>query len=316
MILRLSSSIVAAAALGLLSTSSLVGAQQLQRSGALNRQQNKDGQDLPSNSRLLNHRRKKAQQKRQLSGTRKRKLQSSQCQSIIAIDSISEAMSDADEENDEDFLCELTHGVTLPIQGTEEQMSQMRALLHDGTLISYESTLEVMQEVEMIDSIAGGDDDDSGEMQPALSPLLQSSSVFLPPGDVNVINTPSDDGRKLNAGYKIQFEGKSPLLVVKITDKDGLSVDGDADYVSDKVFGTSGDKINPAQGFKDCSGGRLELTNEYSVDIDDKLSAPGVVEVDIPISLKTSSQAEIRAAAQQAVEAKLELQLPGVSLKT
>ena len=316
MILRLSSSIVAAAALGLLSTSSFVGAQQLQRSGALNRQQNKDGQDLPSNSRLLNHRRKKAQQKRQLSGARKRKLQSSQCQSIIAIDSISEAMSDADEENDEDFLCELAHGVTLPIQGTDEQMSQMRALLHDGTLISYESTLEVMQEVEMIDSIAGGDDDDSGELQPALSSLYRSSPVFLPPGDVNVINTPSDDGRKLNAGYKIQFEGKSPLLVVKITDKDGLSVDGDADYVSDKVFGTSGDKINPAQGFKDCSGGRLELTNEYSVDIDDKLSAPGVVEVDIPISLKTSSQAEIRAAAQQAVEAKLELQLPGVSLKT
>lgn len=315
MIVRLSS-VLAATGLGLLSSSILVGARQLQRSTASDRQNNKLDEDdlsstIPSNSRLLIHRRKKAQQNKQQS---RRKLQSSQCKSIIAIDSISEAMSDDGEGNDEDFLCELVHGVTLPIQGTEEQMGQMRALLHDGTLISNESTLEVLQDVEMIDSMAGDDDDESGELQPALSSLMQSS-VFLPPGDVNIINH-SSDGRNLNAGYKVQFEGKSPVLVVKITDKNNLSVDGDAAYISDKVFGTSGDKINPAQGFKDCSFGKLELTYEYSVDIEDKLSAPGVVEVNIPISFQSSSQSEIRAATQQAVEEKLGLDLPGVSLGT
>ena len=238
-------------------------------------------------------------------------MQSSQCKSIIAIDSISEAMSDDGEGNDEDFLCELVHGVTLPIQGTKEQISQMRALLHDGTLVSNESTLEVLQEVEMIDGMAV-DDDDSGEQQPAFSSLMQGS-VSLPPGDVNVIN--SSDGRKLNAGYKVQFEGKSPVLVVKITDKDGLAVEGNAIYISDKVFGTSGDDINQAKGFKDCSFGKFELTNEYSVDIDDKLSAPGVLEVDINISFESSSQSAIRSSTQQAVETKLGFDLPGVSVK-
>eukprot|EP00985_Skeletonema_marinoi_P022237 scaffold14105_cov137-Skeletonema_marinoi.AAC.4 len=312
MILRLST-ILAATGLGLLSPSILVGARQLQRSTTLDREKQKlDGEDLSStissNSRLLLHRRKKAQQKKELS---RRKLQSSQCKSIIAIDSISEAMSDDGEENDEDFLCELVHGVTLPIQGTKEQISQMRALLHDGTLVSNESTLEVLQEVEMIDGMAV-DDDDSGEQQPAFSSLMQGS-VSLPPGDVNVIN--SSDGRKLNAGYKVQFEGKSPVLVVKITDRDGLAVEGNADYISDKVFGTSGDDINPAKGFKDCSFGKFELTNEYSVDIDDKLSAPGVLEVDINISFESSSQSAIRSSTQQAVETKLGFDLPGVSVK-
>lgn len=311
MILRLTS-ILAATGLALLLPSISVGAQKLQRSTALDRQnQNIDGEDLssgPSNSRLLLHRKKKAQQKKQLST---RKLQSSQCMSIIAIDSISDAMDDGGEENDEDFLCELVHGVTLPIQGTEEQINEMRAMLHAGTLVSNESTLEVLQEIETIDEMAGADDD-SEALQPAEFTSLLQSAVFLPPGNVNLIN--SSDGRKLNAGFKVQYEGKSPVLVVKVTDKDGLAIEDNADYISDKVFGTSGDEINPAQGFKDCSFGKFELTNEYSVDIEDQLSAPGVIEVSIPISIQKSSQSEIRAAAQKAVEEKLDFELPGVSV--
>ena len=81
------------------------------------------------------------------------------------------------------------------------------------------------------------------------------------------------------------------------------------------MFGTSGDDINPAKGFKDCSFGKFELTNEYSVDIDDKLSAPGVLEVDINISFESSSQSAIRSSTQQAVETKLGFDLPGVSVK-
>jgi hypothetical protein len=103
--------------------------------------------------------------------------------------------------------------------------------------------------------------------------------------------------------------------VVKITDKDGLAVSGDANYISDKVFGTGTDKITAASGFKDCSFGKFELTYEYSVNIDDKLSARGVLEVTIPISLKSSSQSDIRSYAQLAVEKKLGLSLPGVSVK-
>ena len=313
MILRLSNFLAAAAGLGLLSPSIfLVGAQQLHRQN----NQQVGGEDpssvVPNSSRLLLHREKKAQQKKEQLPPRR--LQSSQCKSIIAIDSISEAMSDDDGEgNDEDFLCELDHGVTLPIQGTEEQIGQMRAMLHDGTLISNESTLEVLQEVEMFEAMAGEDDDSAGGQQPSFSSLLQGS-VSLPPGVVNVINSP--DERRLNAGYTVQYTGKSPVLVVKITDKKGLAVDGNAAYISDKIFGTNGDTINPAQGFKDCSFGKFELTYEYSdKDIDDKLSAPGVLEVEISISFDGSSQSEIRAYTTAAVEKKLDLTLPGVSVK-
>ena len=293
--------VTATAGLSLLAPFISVGAQQIQRTNvSLDRKnQQVDGNDVSNTNRILLHRRKKMQQKKHT-----RKLQSSQCKSIIAINSISEAMSDHGEEDNEDFLCEVDHGVTLPIAGTDAQISKMRAMLHDGTLISNESSIEVLQEVPLMEAMIKEDDDSES----AFSSLLQGS-VTLPPGDVNIINSP--DRRRLN--YKVQYGGKSQALVVKITDKDGLAVEGDAGYISDKIFGTDGDEINPAQGFKDCSFGKFELTNEYSVDIEDKLAAPGVIEVDINISLTSSSQSEIRAHAQKAVEEKLGLALPGVS---
>jgi hypothetical protein len=289
MILRLSTFLAMAAGLGLpLPTS------------AQEPQLKRDGMD-PNNSRLLLHRKKKAQEMEQ---PRQRKLQQTLCNSIVAIDKISEDETGG-EGPDEEFLCELDYGVTLPIQGTEEQIGQMRGMLHNGTLISYESTMEVFREVPLVD--AAYEDADP------IASLLQGGLVSLPSGDVNIIK-PSNGGRRLNAGWKVQYEGQSPVLAVKITDKDGLAVAEDAHVISDKIFGTYGDQITAASCFKDCSFGKFQLTNQYSVNIDSKLSAPGVIEVNIPISLKTSSQSNIRAYTQKAVEDKLGFSLPGVSV--
>jgi hypothetical protein len=302
MILRLSTFLAAMAGLGLVNSQ-----QQQQQPPQLQRSTEVDGDTANNNnSRMLLHRKKRSLQHQQ----QKRKLQSSQCNTIIAIDAISEVYDDSQTGPDEEFLCELDYGVTLPIQGTKEQLDQMRELLHDGTLVSYESTLEVLQEVVVAEMM----DDTTGEevQQPAFASLLQGGSVSLPPGDVTVINNSSDNGRR-RLNYKTQYEGQIKVLAVKVTDKNGLAVDQNARTISDKIFGTYGDSITPKSGMNDCSFGKFVMTYDYDNVDDSKLSAPGVVEVTIDLDLEKATQSEIRAYTTAAVEKKLGVSLPGVS---
>lgn len=305
MILRLSTFLAAMAGLGLVNAQQQ---QQRQQQPQLQRSTEVDG-DGNNNSRMLLHRKKRSLQQNDQQ-QQKRKLQSSQCNTIIAIDAISELPDESQTGPDEGFLCELDYGVTLPIQGTKEQLDQMRGMLHDGTLVSYQSTLEVLQEVVVAEMM---NDDTTGEevQQPPFASLLQAGSVSLPPGDVTVIN-PSDNGRRRLA-YKTQYEGQIKSLAVRVIDKNGLAVDQDAKTISDKIFGTYGDSITPKSGLNDCSFGKFVMTYDYD-DIDEsKLSAPGVVEVTIDLDLTKATQAEIRTATTAAVDKKLGIQLPDVS---
>ena len=302
MILRLSTFLAAMAGLGLVNAQQQ---QQRQQQPQLQRSTEVDG----DNSRMLLHRKKRSLQKNN-QHQQQRKLQSSQCNTIIAIDAISELPDESQTGPDEGFLCELDYGVTLPIQGTKEQLDQMREMLHDGTLVSYESTLEVLQEVVVAEMM---NDDVTGEevQQPPFASLLQGGSVSLPPGDVTVIN-PSDNGRRRLA-YKTQYEGQIKSLAVRVIDKNGLAVSQNARTISDKIFGTYGDSITPKSGLNDCSFGKFVMTYDYD-DIDEsKLSAPGVVEVTIDLDLTKATQAQIRASTTAAVDKKLGVQLPDVS---
>ena len=317
MILRLSTFLAAMAGLGLVNAQQQQPQQQqpqLQRSTEVDGDANSNSNN--NNSRMLLHRKKRSLQKKDTTHhhQQKRKLQSSQCNTIIAIDAISEVYDDSQTGPDEEFLCELDYGVTLPIQGTKEQLDQMREMLHDGTLVSYESTLEVLQEVVVAESMM---DDTTGEEvqqdQPAFASLLQGGSVSLPPGDVTVINNSSDNGRRRRLNYKTQYEGDIKVLAVKVTDKNGLAVDQNARTISDKIFGTYGDSITPKSGMDDCSFGKFVMTYDYDNVDEDKLSAPGVVEVTIDLDLVKATQSEIRAYTTAAVEKKLGVDLPGVS---
>ena len=309
MILRLSTFLAAMAGLGLVNSQQQQ--QQPQPQPQLQRSTEVDGDAANNNSRMLLHRKKRSlQQKNQQQQTRK--LQSSQCNTIIAIDAISEVYDDKQTGPDEEFLCELDYGVTLPIQGTKEQLDQMRELLHDGTLVSYESTLEVLQEVVVAEMM---NDETTGEevQQPAFASLLQGGSVSLPPGDVTVINSSDNGERRRRLNYKTQYEGQIKVLAVKVTDKNGLAVDQNARTISDKIFGTYGDSITPKSGMNDCSFGKFVMTYDYDNVDDSKLSAPGVVEVTIDLDLVKATQSEIRAYTTAAVEKKLGISLPGVS---
>ena len=107
--------------------------------------------------------------------------------------------------------------------------------------------------------------------------------------------------------------GDKKVLVVRVTDSAGQAVPEDAAYVSDKIFGTSGDVETMTSQFAACSNGKLRITNEYPSDIDAELmAAPGVIDVQIDVVLNGTDRGTIRSNVSEKVMAKLGLEaLPG-----
>ena len=206
-------------------------------------------------------------------------------------------------QTDETFVCELDDGLTVPIDGTQDQMNEMRVMLNSGSLISAQSTVQVS--IVNTESIDGDGDGIAfiGDEGNAQQPI-----VTLPPGPVSIITNENQSSRKL-----AQYEGVKKVLVVRVTDMDGKSVGGDANFVSDKFFGTSGDKMTMKSGFDACSFGKFTITNDYGGAIDtSRLAAPGVVDVNVNIRLSESSQSTVRQASLNAVKQKLGISmLPG-----
>ena len=199
---------------------------------------------------------------------------------------------------EEEFLCELDDGSTLPIQGTPEQLVELRTLLNTGQIVSAESSVATDQ----ISTGADGDD-----FAPIIDPDNINEFVTLPPGDIQVINN-ENNRRRLN---KNKYEGKKKVLIVRVTDKDGRSVDGDAKFVSDKFFGNGVDQVTMASGFAACSFGKFTMTSDYEGTVNtDLLSAPGVLDIKIDVSLPVTSQETLRSKIAQAAKAKLGVKLP------
>ena len=209
-------------------------------------------------------------------------------------------------EDGEEFVCELHNGKTIPIKGTDNQLNQMRSLLNKGTLVSAETTIATSS-----DTISVYGDDGvylpPGKLilKPSPKRLRRATSTSAKPklkGTKNV----SHDERNLAS-----YEGNKQVLVVRVTDSKGVVHADNARVISDKVFGTYGDKVNMKSQFAACSFDSMQMTNEYSVDIDDKLTAPGVLGVTIPVALANSDRATVREASVSAVERKLGFTLPG-----
>ena len=174
-------------------------------------------------------------------------------------------------DTEEEFVCELKNGVTLPISATTVQMSQLRTLLNEGTLVSAESSVEVDVSVdsEDIESIVESGSSTSTQISNAVH-------VTLPPGSINIISGNNSDQRSRKLA---SYNGDKKTLVVRVTDIDGRSVNEDAAYISDKFFGTYGDTMTMKSGFDACSFGKFTVTNDYEGQVDTSLlSAPGVVD--------------------------------------
>ena len=200
-----------------------------------------------------------------------------------------------DVPTDEDFVCELTNGDMVPIQGTNEQLSELRVMLNNGTLISSETSVKA----EAAEGISHGG--------AGASPI-----VTLPAGDIQLVNN-NNRKRRLQNGKNRMYEGHKKILVLRVTDKKGRSVGGNAWFLSDKFFGTSGDSITMKSGFEACSFGKLVMSNDYGdywnnhFRSNGAFSAPGVVEVKIDIELDKSTQSEILNAAQSAALQKMQI---------
>jgi hypothetical protein len=129
-------------------------------------------------------------------------------------------------------------------------------------------------------------------------------------GDEIVISENTTFGRK-EEQLKILSNKKKSILVVRVTDKDGKVIGDSAAQVGDNVFGTLNDPVNLKSQMFDCSYGAVDITNVYtSPNIDDKLSAPGVLDVTIPISIN-GNRYTVHNAVTAAANAKLGYNLPG-----
>lgn len=225
-----------------------------------------------------------------------------QCKSIIAIGKTSLWADEIDatrtidrfHHTGEEFVCERYNESDVPIQGTSQQIQELRDLLNNGTLISAESTIEVVYQQDTARSITNNNPEQDTR-----------NHVTLPPGNI-ILKQPKQRGRS-----KLVYEGGKPVLAIRVIDKDGLAVGDDAKTISDKIFGTYGDSSTMASQYAACSFNKLQIVSQSARSIQKLLSAPGVLEVNIGISIKNIDQSTIRNAVYRAAGEKLGITMPG-----
>ena len=252
------------------------------------------------------------------SGGLRRRNEDLSCTSVIAFDAFRLLQSNStsgDQEDanviipynrssqvvtDERFLCELSSGAFAGIEGTHEQITEMRKMLNNGTLISAESNIKV--EVERVPAIV------TAEGIPSSS-AVDDVVATLPPGGIQLIDNTGVVGIRRRLG---KFDGDRRILLVRVTDVDGRAVPEDAYTISDKFFGTYGDTMTVKSGFAGCSFGDMDITYDYGTTAyDSVLSAPGVLDVTIGLALTSSTQQSLVEAAVKAAMEKLNVRLPG-----
>ena len=159
----------------------------------------------------------------------------------------------------------------------------MNDLLSRGGIVSNESTIKRTNGISFVDSTL------------TLPPLgIQESSLG-------------------NAKHRERkhLVGDTPILVVRVIDSNGLVHPHDAKTMGDNIFGTLGDQVNLKSQLYACSFGKLKVTTDYSTDIKTHLAAPGVIEVQIPISIESNDKYTVQNAVTRAVQIKLGFSLPG-----
>jgi len=190
---------------------------------------------------------------------------------------------------------------TLPIQANKEQQKQLKDLLSKGDLVPGQTKL----------NIAGASVGKEGVFLPPGQDI--SKSVRQSNGNSNQKNGNSNQkNRKLSTP---QF-GVKPILVVKVYDTNGLARPETEAEISTDIFGGTHDgvvdQVNLKSQMSDCSFNQLTIVpGENPTSNPDLFSAPGTINVTIPISITDNDRYAIHGAAQAAAEAKLGISLPG-----
>jgi hypothetical protein len=141
--------------------------------------------------------------------------------------------------------------------------------------------------------------------EPRVNPPPSRPPPSRPPKDI-IIEDPTR--RRLQTN----FNGEKKVLAVRVTDSEGKVHPDDADVISDKIFGSSGDVVNLKSQMSGCSFDKLEISTDYPM-FNHKLAAAGVIEVTINVPFAgASSELDIENRAMQAVADKLNINdLPG-----
>ena len=214
-----------------------------------------------------------------------RPLQSQEC-TLVVLSSLR-----FDYADDDEYECILDpidakgeEGVYVSIQATDEQKEILKAKFDSNELISEVSTLKF--------------DDDI---------FINEDGIFVPTSKETFhFGTRAHNPSSRRLGTNVV--GDKPILVIKVTDSEGLSRGESAAVISDDVFGSFGDTVTLKSQMNACSFGKLNIQAGVG---DPKESAPGVLEITIDKSLRAEGRSAIRRAAVNQAQAILGHRLPG-----
>ncbi len=209
-------------------------------------------------------------------------------------------------EPDESFVCELEDGSVVSIDATDEQMREMRSALRDGDLVSQVSTMEVdiMPQTSQDQIVQGGDFLTARDNKKKIAKL--------PPGSIKTQTKArrlaEHSQRRLGTLFRT-----NRMLVILVNDIEERKPSFGARETSDKIFGTNGDPETPSVQLSGCSNNQTSLTPDSGDPaVNSLMDAPGVVEVNIAISISPFDGPAIENAAIEAAMEKLGIRLPGM----
>lgn len=208
-------------------------------------------------------------------------------------------------------------GLTLDIKTDSiEEMEELRTKFKKNEIISGESKLNF------------------GKGTP-----YNNKEIFVPPGRIKngILKNPDSRGNNNNSNPKknrpvpwqrnlvntqeVSLVGTKPILVIRVTDSTGLVHEDSPSVISDNVFGGTSNKdgeerVNLKSQLEGCSHGLLNVTaglptTSTSTNQGTDEEAPGVVNIQIPIALRSNSRTTVRNAITIAAQEQLGFDLPG-----
>lgn len=242
--------------------------------------------------------------------------------------------SPSEEDEDEIFQCTIDPrdvpggyaGLTRKLDLTRTQKRAFRKMWREGRLIPGESKLrlaEIQEAVEMEEVAEMGEQADEETAVATAEDLLEGvpidgSDIQIPIGiDVEGLLIGGGGNRERDLQTDTSFGshvGVKHTLVVKVYDVNGKARTESPEQISDDIFGTNGDAVNLRTQMSACSMGRVDFRpgDNGNGNIDQTLYvAPGVITVQIDISIESNSRTDIENAITTKVQDKLKTTLPG-----
>ena len=168
-------------------------------------------------------------------------------------------------------------GEILPLLLTDEQRVMLKMKFESGELSSQVSTLKIGPDV-----------------------VISKEGIFTAEAFSFGTNDNHDNRRRLSQ----RGTGELTFLVVKVIDMNGNGRPESKAEISDDIFGSFTDTMTLKSQMEDCSFGKVQIipahvTNNHF----DTTASPGVIEVNIDISIIGNSRTKIRNAATNKLEA-------------